>query len=105
MDGEAIRELREELGDRLLQVVFQAALTHQQGWFDIDGVVEAISEKLVRRHPWVFGDEQVDDASGAINSWEAISEQTHCFNLESALKFCSPSKDASVDARRLGHLL
>jgi MazG family protein len=64
--------LREELGDLLLQVVFQAALTEQQGWFDIDGVVEAITEKLVRRHPWVFGDEKVDDASGAINSWEAI---------------------------------
>lgn len=64
--------LREELGDLLLQVVFQAALTEQRGWFDIDGVVEAISEKLVRRHPWVFGDEEVDDASGAINSWEAI---------------------------------
>lgn len=64
--------LREELGDLLLQVVFQAALTEKHGWFDIDGVVEAISEKLVRRHPWVFGEEQVDDASGAINSWEAI---------------------------------
>ncbi len=64
--------LREELGDLLLQVVFQAALTDRQGWFDIDGVVEAITEKLVRRHPWVFGDDDVDDASGAINSWEAI---------------------------------
>lgn len=64
--------LREELGDLLLQVVFQAALTEQKGWFDIDGVVEAICDKLVRRHPWVFGDEKVDDASGAINSWEAI---------------------------------
>lgn len=64
--------LREELGDLLLQVVFQAALTERQGWFDIDGVVEAISDKLVRRHPWVFGDEKVDDASGAITSWEAI---------------------------------
>ncbi|MFA9469066.1 MAG: nucleoside triphosphate pyrophosphohydrolase [Deltaproteobacteria bacterium] len=64
--------LREELGDLLLQVVFQAALTDQKGWFDIDGVVDAIHEKLVRRHPWVFGDEEVDDASGAINSWEAI---------------------------------
>lgn len=64
--------LREELGDLLLQVVFQAALTEQKGWFDIDGVVDAICEKLVRRHPWVFGDEQVDDASGAIHSWEAI---------------------------------
>ncbi len=64
--------LREELGDLLLQVVFQAVLTEQKGWFGIDGVVDAICEKLVRRHPWVFGDEEVDDASGAINGWEAI---------------------------------
>ena len=67
--------LREELGDLLLQVVFQAALTDQTGWFDIDGVVDGICEKLVRRHPWVFGDEEVDDASGAINSWEAIKSR------------------------------
>ena len=72
IDGGEPEMLREELGDLLLQVVFQAALTEQHGWFDIDGVVEAISEKLVRRHPWVFGDEEVSDASGAINSWEAI---------------------------------
>jgi MazG family protein len=64
--------LREELGDLLLQVVFQAALAEQKAWFDIDGVVDAICEKLVRRHPWVFGDQKVDDASGALNSWEEI---------------------------------
>lgn len=64
--------LREELGDLLLQVVFQAELASRQGWFGIDDVVEAICEKLTRRHPWVFGDEQVDDASGAVNQWERI---------------------------------
>ncbi len=64
--------LREELGDLLLQVVFQAALTDRQGWFDIDGVVDAICDKLVRRHPWVFGDQEVSDASGAVDGWEAI---------------------------------
>jgi MazG family protein len=64
--------LREELGDLLLQVVFQSELTGQKGWFDIDGVVDAICDKLIRRHPWVFGDERVEDASGAVNSWEAI---------------------------------
>ena len=72
IDGGEPEMLREELGDLLLQVVFQAALTARQGWFDIDGVVDAISEKLVRRHPWVFGDEEVLDRGRAINSWEAI---------------------------------
>ena len=67
--------LREELGDLLLQVVFQAALTAQNGWFDIDGVVEAICDKMVRRHPWVFGDARVTDASAAVDGWEAIKSQ------------------------------
>ena len=48
IDGGNPEMLREELGDLLLQVVFQASLTEQRGWFDIDGVVDAISEKLVR---------------------------------------------------------
>lgn len=67
--------LREELGDLLLQVVFQAALTARNGWFDIDDVVDAIHDKLVRRHPWVFGDQKVTDASGAIESWEAVKSK------------------------------
>lgn len=64
--------LREELGDLLLQIVFQSELADKLGWFDVDGVVDSISEKIVRRHPWVFGDEEVTDAAGAIDSWEAI---------------------------------
>ena len=64
--------LREELGDLLLQIVFQAELARAQDWFGIDDVVSAISDKLVTRHPWVFGDESVDGASEAVDSWEAI---------------------------------
>ena len=64
--------LREELGDLLLQVVFQAELASKKDWFGIDDVVEAICDKLTRRHPWVFGDETVDDASGAVDNWERI---------------------------------
>ena len=75
IDHGAPEMLREELGDLLLQVVFQSALADQNGWFDVDGVVEAICDKLVRRHPWVFGDQKVTDASGAIDSWEAIKSK------------------------------
>src|SRR5215475_2820168 len=49
-------DLREELGDLLLQVVFHARMAQEQGAFDFGGVVEAITTKLVRRHPHVFGD-------------------------------------------------
>ena len=58
----ATEDLREELGDLLLQVVFHARMAEEAGLFDFGGVVEAITAKLVRRHPHVFGD------AGALNS-------------------------------------
>ncbi len=51
-----LANLREELGDLLLQVVFHARMAQEQGAFDFGGVVEAITEKLIRRHPHVFGE-------------------------------------------------
>src|SRR5712675_921316 len=51
-----IADLRDELGDLLLQVVFHARMGEEQGAFDFGAVVEAITEKLIRRHPHVFGD-------------------------------------------------
>src|SRR5215510_1904044 len=55
-------ELREELGDLLLQIVFQSELARAQGWFGPDDVVDAICDKLIRRHPHVFGDAVVRDS-------------------------------------------
>src|ERR1700731_786967 len=51
-------DLREELGDLLLQVVFHARMAQEQGAFDFSDVVRALTDKLVRRHPHVFGDAQ-----------------------------------------------
>ncbi|HEY5205101.1 MAG TPA: MazG family protein, partial [Roseiarcus sp.] len=56
IEREATEDLREELGDLLLQVVFHARMAEEAGLFDFGGVVEAITAKLVRRHPHVFGD-------------------------------------------------
>lgn len=69
--GDAV-ELREELGDLLLQVAFHAQLAHQDGAFDIADVADAIVAKLLRRHPHVFGDVAVSDASEVMRNWEAI---------------------------------
>jgi len=65
--------LREELGDLLFQIVFQAELARAAGWFGIDDVIAAIADKMVRRHPWVFGDEKGEkgDAATALGRWEA----------------------------------
>ncbi|MEM9073270.1 MAG: nucleoside triphosphate pyrophosphohydrolase [Myxococcota bacterium] len=64
--------LREELGDLLFQIVFQSELAAAQEWFGIDDVVAAIRDKMVRRHPWVFGDQTIDTAEGALDRWEAM---------------------------------
>jgi tetrapyrrole methylase family protein/MazG family protein/ATP diphosphatase len=67
--------LREELGDLLLQVVFQAELTRREGAFAIDDVVEGIVAKLVRRHPHVFGNLSAKDADEVLRNWEKLKAQ------------------------------
>lgn len=62
----------EELGDVLLQVVFHAEVARGQGDFTIDDVVQDISEKMIRRHPHVFGDAEVANSSAVLTQWERI---------------------------------
>lgn len=68
-------ELRGELGDLLFQVVFYARLAEEQGDFDFAQVVEGIVDKLVRRHPHVFGDADIADAEAQSQAWEAHKAQ------------------------------
>jgi ATP diphosphatase len=68
-------DLREELGDLLLQVVFHARMAQEQGAFDFGSVVEAITEKLVRRHPHVFGDARGLKVEAVNALWERIKAQ------------------------------
>lgn len=65
-------QLREELGDLLLQVVFQSQICAEEGAFDFQAVAEAIADKLVRRHPHVFGDVKVADSDEVLKNWEQI---------------------------------
>lgn len=64
--------IKEELGDLLLQIVFQAELARAEGSFAIDDVVEAIVNKLVTRHPHVFGDVKADNAEQVLSNWEKL---------------------------------
>ena len=63
--------LQDELGDLLFQVVFHAQMASESGWFDFSEVVQGICDKLVRRHPHVFADEQIADAEAQTHAWEA----------------------------------
>jgi MazG family protein len=66
---------REELGDLLLQIVFQARLREEAGAFGFAEVAEAISDKLVSRHPHVFGDGKVKDAGEVLTQWAALKRE------------------------------
>ena len=65
----------EELGDLLLQVVFHADIAREQGRFDAADVIEGIHEKMVRRHPHVFGEKRAKDAKAVLKSWEKIKAE------------------------------
>jgi MazG family protein len=68
-------DIREELGDVLLQVVFHAQIADDDGRFDIDAVALGICDKLVRRHPHVFGDARADDAAAVMRNWQELKAE------------------------------
>jgi tetrapyrrole methylase family protein/MazG family protein len=74
MDSGDRAALCEELGDLLLQVVFQAQIADEEGAFCFDDVARGIADKLVRRHPHVFGDVQADTPDEVIKNWEKIKK-------------------------------
>jgi ATP diphosphatase len=88
-------DLREELGDLLLQVVFHARMAEEQGAFDFGGVVEAITDKMVRRHPHVFGDAKGLSAGAVEDLWHDIKAQE---------KAAKATKAAKAGANREGAL-
>jgi MazG family protein len=67
-------ELRDELGDLLFQIVFYAQVASEKGDFSINDVTNAIHEKMVRRHPHVFGDTDAADTATVLRNWEAMKQ-------------------------------
>ena len=72
IDEEDDDHLVEELGDILLQVMLHAQIGEDEGWFSIDDIIRTLSEKMVRRHPHVFGNTDVNSADEVIANWEEI---------------------------------
>jgi len=72
IDREDVADHCEELGDLLLQVVFQSQLRSEEGAFTFEDVARSINDKLIRRHPHVFGDVEVDGSDEVLKNWEAI---------------------------------
>jgi tetrapyrrole methylase family protein/MazG family protein len=97
-------EIKDELGDLLLQVVFHAQLAAERGEFDAAAVARAVSAKLVRRHPHVFGDVQVQNADEVVRNWARIKavERAARNPQDGVLSGVPGSLPALLRAQRLG---
>jgi tetrapyrrole methylase family protein/MazG family protein len=94
--------LREELGDLLFQIVFQARLAQEQGAFDIESLMKGIGDKIVRRHPHVFGGGRLDTAEEVLRQWEEIKvEERRGGNDGSILSGVPRSLPALLKALRI----
>jgi tetrapyrrole methylase family protein/MazG family protein len=91
-------ELKEELGDLLLQIVFHAQLADEENRFSIDDVAESIVKKLIRRHPHVFSEVKVNGSEEVLQNWEKIKKDE---GKKSALDGVPPTLPALLKARRV----
>lgn len=102
IDEEDENKLIEELGDVLLQVVFHAQIGKDDGYFNINDVIQGITNKLITRHPHIFGNIDVEDANEVLENWDAIKkkEQGHETHTE-VLKHVSKSLPALIRAKKV----
>jgi ATP diphosphatase len=84
-------QLKDELGDLLFQVVYHAQMAQERGWFGFQDVAEAISQKMIRRHPHVFGDAAARDAGAQTAAWEAQKAEERAARAETGTLAGVPS--------------
>lgn len=93
--------LREELGDLLLQPVFHAAIAEESGAFTIDDVIRTLCEKLVRRHPHVFGGMEIESSQAQVENWERIKKDEKGAERPSALSGVPAHLPALLKAQKI----
>lgn len=93
--------LKEELGDLLLQPVFHAAIAEERGAFTIEDVLASLSDKLIRRHPHVFGDQVITDSEAQVANWEKIKKAEKGEERRSALSGIPPHLPALMKAQKI----
>ena len=100
-------ELRDELGDLLLQILFYSQMAEEAGYFSLRDVAQALTAKLIRRHPHVFGDAVATDSGAVLRNWEQIKREeklaaTEHMTEASALDNIARSMPAMLEATKLG---
>ncbi|MBP1752176.1 MAG: pyrophosphatase [Geobacteraceae bacterium] len=102
IDANSVPMMKEELGDLLLQVVFHAVIAEEQGEFSIDEVIDTLNDKLIRRHPHVFADLQIDTIDQLIENWEKIKKNEKGMTRKSALSGVPSHLPALLKAQKIG---
>ncbi|MFD2923461.1 nucleoside triphosphate pyrophosphohydrolase [Halobacillus naozhouensis] len=95
------QHMAEELGDILLQVMLHSQIGEDEGFFTIDDVIASITEKMIRRHPHVFGDVHVKDTDEVVTNWDQIKKQEKTVSSESLLDSVPTSFPALLQAEEL----
>lgn len=100
IDNNDMKHLKEELGDVLLQVVLHSQIASEDGNFNLDDVAKELNEKLIRRHPHVFGDVEVSSTKEILDNWDAIKkeEKTHRTSIMDGI---SRSQCALMSAQKI----
>jgi tetrapyrrole methylase family protein / MazG family protein len=101
IEGGDREELREEVGDMLLQAVFVSEIAREEGSFTIDDAITAIHDKLVRRHPHVFGDVQAESAGEVLSNWEKLKATERSEKDQGLLSGVPTALPALLKASRL----
>jgi len=103
LEAKNLHDFKEELGDLLLQIVFHSQIMAEAGEFTIEDVAQAIGDKLVRRHPHVFGDIKVKNAEEVVQNWVKIKAQEKAGKADrSVLAGVPHGAPALIQAQRLG---
>ena len=100
IDNNDMKHLREELGDVLLQVVLHSQIADEAKAFSIEDVAKEINEKLIRRHPHVFGDVNVNSTQDILDNWDKIKqeEKTHRTSIMDGI---SKAQSALMSAQKI----
>jgi tetrapyrrole methylase family protein/MazG family protein len=101
IESRSPEHIKEELGDLLLQPVFHAAIAEEAGSFTIQDVIATLCDKLIRRHPHVFGDLKIADSSAQIENWEKIKKAEKGAERLSALSGVPPHLPALLKAQKI----
>lgn len=100
MESGDMKHLREELGDVLLQVLLHSQIAEEEGAFSIDDVAKVLKDKLIHRHPHVFGDTKVSNSNDVIENWDKLKQEEKPHRT-SAMDGISKSQSALMSAQKI----